>query len=100
MVLSLLPNGATERVGDLPMWNKRKEEEYTPKPNSAPAPASNLNKENKPAMPATATPGISMPESSRGSAIIGKSVTIKGQIFSQEDLTIDGEMEGSVELRD
>ena len=33
-------------------------------------------------------------------AVIGKSVTIKGQIYSQEDLTIDGEMEGSVELMD
>ncbi len=32
--------------------------------------------------------------------MIGKSVTIKGQIFSQEDLTIDGEMEGSVELKE
>jgi cytoskeletal protein CcmA (bactofilin family) len=33
-------------------------------------------------------------------AVIGRSVTIKGQIFSQEDLTIDGEMEGSVELKE
>jgi len=33
-------------------------------------------------------------------AVIGKSVTIKGQIYSQEDLTIDGEMEGSVELKE
>lgn len=32
--------------------------------------------------------------------MIGKNVTIKGQIFSQEDLTIDGEMEGSVELKE
>jgi cytoskeletal protein CcmA (bactofilin family) len=39
-------------------------------------------------------------EPSRGAAVIGKNVTIKGQIFSQEDLTIDGEMEGSVELKE
>ena len=32
-----------------------------------------------------------------GSATIGKSVVIKGQIFSREDLVIDGEVEGSVE---
>jgi cytoskeletal protein CcmA (bactofilin family) len=36
----------------------------------------------------------------RGSAVIGKSVTIKGQIFSREDLTIDGEVDGSVELQE
>ena len=28
-----------------------------------------------------------------GSATLGKNVTIKGQIFSREDLTIDGEVE-------
>ena len=37
---------------------------------------------------------------SRGPAVIGKSVMIKGQIFSREDLTIDGEVEGSVELHE
>ena len=36
----------------------------------------------------------------RGSAVIGKSVTIKGQIFSREDLTTDGEVDGSVELQE
>lgn len=33
-----------------------------------------------------------------GAALIGKSVVIKGQVFSREDLTIDGEVEGTVEL--
>jgi cytoskeletal protein CcmA (bactofilin family) len=42
---------------------------------------------------------LQMPEP-RESAIIGKSVTIKGQIFSREDLTIDGEVDGSVELQE
>ena len=37
---------------------------------------------------------------SRGPAVIGKSVMIKGQIFSREDLTIDGEIDGSVELHE
>jgi len=32
--------------------------------------------------------------------VIGKSVMIKGQIFSREDLTIDGEIDGSVELQE
>ena len=41
------------------------------------------------------------PEPGRGGAAsIGKSVTIKGQIFSREDLTIEGEIEGGIELND
>lgn len=36
-------------------------------------------------------------EAMRGSATIGKNVTITGQIFSREDIIIDGEMEGTVE---
>ncbi len=35
-----------------------------------------------------------------GSAVLGKSVIVKGQIFSREDLTIDGEVEGTVELQE
>jgi cytoskeletal protein CcmA (bactofilin family) len=34
----------------------------------------------------------------RGVACIGKSVIIKGQIFSREDLYLDGEIEGTVEV--
>ena len=35
----------------------------------------------------------------RGAAAsLGKSVVVKGQIFSREDLTIDGEVEGTIEL--
>jgi cytoskeletal protein CcmA (bactofilin family) len=40
------------------------------------------------------------PETPRGSAAIGKSVMVKGQIFSREDLYIDGEVEGSVECQE
>lgn len=40
-------------------------------------------------------------EMSRGvAAALGKSVMIKGQIISREDLTIDGEVEGTVELQE
>lgn len=35
-----------------------------------------------------------------GPAILGKSVVVKGQIFGREDLTIDGEVEGTVELQE
>ncbi len=40
------------------------------------------------------------PEASRGSASIGKAVKIVGQIFSKEDLYVDGDVEGTVELQD
>ncbi len=35
-----------------------------------------------------------------GSAALGKNVTVKGQIFAREDLTIDGEVEGTVECQE
>lgn len=79
------------------MWNKRKEEEYPPKSGTMPAPAG-LGKENPPMSTAPSTSHYS--PDVRGPAVIGKSVMIKGQIFSREDLTIDGEIDGSVELQE
>ena len=35
-----------------------------------------------------------------GNAVLGKSVIVKGQILSREDLTIDGEVEGTVEMQE
>jgi cytoskeletal protein CcmA (bactofilin family) len=80
------------------MWNKRKEEEYPPKQASVPPAAASQAKENT---PMSTAPAIShhSPET-RGPAVIGKSVMIKGQIFSREDLTIDGEVDGAVELQE
>ena len=80
------------------MWNKRKEEEYPPKPAAQPAVASNPVKET-PVMSSAPAP-VPHSSDSRGPAVIGKSVMIKGQIFSREDLTIDGEIDGSVELHE
>lgn len=79
------------------MWNKRKEEEYPPRTvvqPPAPAPV----KESTTTM-ATQAYRTDLHES-KGSAVIGKSVTIKGEINSREDLTIDGEVEGIVELHE
>ena len=46
-------------------------------------------------------PFESEPSSPRGgSAALGKNVTVKGQIFAREDLTIDGEVEGTVECQE
>jgi cytoskeletal protein CcmA (bactofilin family) len=80
------------------MWNKRKEEEYPPK--AAPTPASSANVQRETNAPMTTAPGSSFHAPERGTAVIGKSVMIKGQIFSREDLTVDGEVEGSIELHE
>jgi cytoskeletal protein CcmA (bactofilin family) len=81
------------------MWNKRKEEAYPLPSGATSATAANPTKESAPVTSAQPMGGHSAPET-RGHAVIGKSVFIKGQIFSREDLTIDGEIDGSVELRE
>src|SRR5580692_10619930 len=88
--------------GGAPMWNRRKEEEYAPKPASAPPTSAALAKEGIP-MSTLPTRSGNEPHSDLargGTAVLGKSVIVKGQIFSREDLTIDGEVEGTVELQE
>lgn len=82
------------------MWNRRKDEP-TPAPASARPTPTELAKEGIPmstlptrVVEPTAEPGRG------GQAILGKSVIVKGQIVSREDLTIDGEVEGTVELQE
>jgi cytoskeletal protein CcmA (bactofilin family) len=86
------------------MWNKRRDEEtpksavptITPKPAPAepnPLPA---KKEATPTM--SSTPMRSPELDARGAATIGKAVKVNGQIISQEDLYVDGDVEGTVEL--
>jgi len=70
------------------MWNKKNEEDPRPRPASNSAPAALA--ETSPTRPAPV-------ETSRIVAVLGKSVVVKGQIFSQEDLTIDGEVAGTVQ---
>ena len=86
------------------MWNRRKDDEYPPKPGSgappAPSSAPTMRETSQAASPTPARsyepsiPGMS------GSATIGKAVMVKGQIFSREDLIIDGEVEGTVEAQE
>ena len=40
------------------------------------------------------------PNSTSGQASIGKAVKIDGQIYSKEDLYIDGDVEGTIELQE
>ena len=84
------------------MWNRRKEEEPIAKPASAPPTSSELAKEGIPmsTLPTRASSEPHYEPSRGGNAILGKSVIVKGQIFSREDLTIDGEVNGTVELQE
>ncbi len=81
------------------MWNKRRDEEpqrsYTPPapPPVAPSPVEPRKEAAQVSMPA----GRFEPEPRGGSATIGKAVKIVGQIFSREDLYVDGDLEGTVE---
>ena len=84
------------------MWNRRKEEEPPPqRPAPAPPTSSELAKEGTPMSTQPIRPTETRPEPVRGSAaVIGKSVVLKGQIYGREDVTIDGEVEGTVELQE
>lgn len=80
------------------VWNRRKEDELMPRPLSGPPAPSELAKEG---IPMSTLPRASESHFDGGrSAVLGKSVIVKGQIFSREDLTIDGEVEGTVELQE
>ena len=82
------------------MWNKRRDEE-PPRPFNPPPPPpvapSPVEARKEPAPVSNAPVGRFEPESRGGSASIGKAVKIVGQIFSKEDLYVDGELEGTVE---
>jgi cytoskeletal protein CcmA (bactofilin family) len=87
------------------MWNRQKNDEQpVAKPVSAPPQRSEPAKEGIPMSTMSNRPVVadSHPEPSirGGNAVLGKSVIVKGQIFSREDLTIDGEVEGTVELQE
>ena len=80
------------------MWNRRKSDEEPVRPlgntPSSPEPA-------REGIPVSTLPARSFePDVPRGTATIGKSVLIKGQILSKEDLVIDGNVEGSVEAQE
>lgn len=76
------------------MWKRRSsDEEITPRPAAAPAPS---------VEPTLSAPPIRSyePEMPRGVATIGKGVSITGQITSREDLIVDGNIEGTVEVHE
>lgn len=84
------------------LWGKRQDEPAKPVSTPKPAPTApnptEVKKENKP-LTSSMPPGRTEPDTPRGSAAsIGKAVKIVGQIFSREDLYVDGDVEGTIEL--
>lgn len=78
------------------MWNRRSEE--APRPPAAVPPPPQPHLQPPPQVVQSAPSAVPQPKPS--STVLGKSVTIVGEIVSQEDLTIDGDVKGSVEARD
>jgi cytoskeletal protein CcmA (bactofilin family) len=82
------------------MWNKR-EETPAPRPASAPpAPAPVPAEIRKEPTPVSSTPYRTPEADSRNSATIGKAVRVVGQIFTKEDLYVDGDVEGTIESQE
>jgi cytoskeletal protein CcmA (bactofilin family) len=84
------------------MWNRKKDDDNLQRPAQvpqSPAPAP-TNREVPTQTMASAPVRTYDPPAPAGSATIGKAVMIKGQIFSREDLVIDGEVEGTVEAQE
>jgi len=69
------------------MWNRKEEANARP-PQAAPV-----------GQPPQQRP-VEPPPPPKSSALIGKAVTIKGEIHSKEDLFIDGKVEGTVILKE
>ena len=76
------------------MW--KRDESVKPTPPPPPAPAA-------PASPQAAAPKPTVdvrPQIERDKVNIGKSVVIKGELSGSEDLTIEGHVEGKIQLRE
>jgi cytoskeletal protein CcmA (bactofilin family) len=77
------------------MWNKKTEEESAPRA-AAPRPAV------PPQPPVRSTPDpVYKPEEPKtpNRGMMGPSMTVKGEVYSREELYIDGEVQGSIELQ-
>ena len=76
------------------MW--KRDESVKPATPPAPSPAA------APLAPASAAPAASEPRAQLGrdNVNIGKSVIIKGELSGSEDLTIEGHVEGKIDLKD
>jgi cytoskeletal protein CcmA (bactofilin family) len=78
------------------MWNKKNEEEAAPRavpqPSGFAAPSA-----VRPAPTPAVTP--EPPKAPNRGATIGPSMTVKGEVYSREELYVDGEIEGLIEMQ-
>ena len=78
------------------MWNRRKEDESAPQRTVSQLPTqADLSRDGIPV--STMSPRT---ESAGSKAMIGKAVVVKGEIQSREDLFVDGEVEGHIDMPD
>src|SRR5215208_480302 len=70
--------------GRTPMWNKTREDSPGPRPVETPSRT-------------TVTTPPPATSSTRNTAVIGPSMTMKGEIRTREELVVEGEVEGSLE---
>ena len=77
------------------MWNKRADEPVPTRPPVAPPPIAPTS-----AIPSYTPVATAAPRPAGQAATIGKAVSIKGDIYSEEDLVVDGEVEGTIEVKD
>jgi cytoskeletal protein CcmA (bactofilin family) len=90
------------------VWNKQRREEEPSRPlntNIRPTPQASPMEAKKEATTLSSMSNMPLgrvePDTSRGgTASIGKAVKIAGQIYSKEDLYVDGDVEGTIELLD
>ena len=89
------------------MWGRKEEKKETPAPapvasyTPAPAPAPVKQETPKEVSPVSSMPQQFSSEGVRSAvAHIGKSVVIRGELSGSEDLYIDGQVEGTIELRE
>ena len=84
-------------------WTSKKEEQPAPRPAAAspapPAPpvAPPMPEIRKETIPVSSTPHRVPDADPRNTATIGKAVKVVGQIFTKEDLNVDGDVEGTIE---
>ena len=76
---------------------RREQDEELPRPAGAPP---RVTAQPSPPHTAVAAPPAppTMPVAAQGTTTIGRTVTIKGEVRSEEDLLIDGQMEGRLDL--
>ena len=77
------------------MWNKKTEEEAPPRP-VAQRPVVAAPMPVRPESAPVRTPEIVKAPGRGGS--LGSTMTVKGEVYSQEELYVDGEVHGSIEL--